>query len=808
MKKGVITTLALLVITPTIILFVFGVGGDASAYTNKGSHTLSDYMENYISADYKIGVEKPTVNTYENNSYYSELVSEQDMFVPNEIRTSTEFNLEADEFILANSDLDAGLIQVAHSTPVELRAVKVDQVSVRITDMIEAALENTKNTDSPDIVVNTSLSQAYRYEPVQILAEIKTENLRITNALMFIRLESDKMAKKNGDDRYYINVFKNAQGQYYGVYLHPFGGKLGDYSAVFYIQTREGNYAYTKKFTMQGRTSPPATETKKILTMEYNVDLTTKQIPAAYPGGPTSYHALYDWVRYSKCDMFWILAGQTTGWHSSVNKDNPWMSGPKSNAEILAASTNKGDVKFGAYIMSYFTDGGGHKKAGYEVATGYSTKTKSMGSSRHVSLGSEARLNDIINLLKEFDANENISYLGLDFIRTGEMDGFELVDEMVALTGVYTPKNWANMSKYNRMLWLAQMRLVNREIGMKWRWYRAQKVANIVKSIKDAGVKKPLWVFTLGWDHGQEHGQDPYMFFDAGVDFDAIMIYEATRPQHRTMLTQWGNYLAGEYNVLVGNMVDNRMQDGHKRAELEYMRRTFEAELNYNRISRIRGVFFHDLSRMLWSKNRGRTGVKEWANLNANVVSRIEEKYNEVPITLHVTLNEKSRTGILSITNITKKDIRDIDITPVVGVGLNSIVLDNGTVSLKGKESVNIPFRYTYHSSGASSSLITFRAKTPDGFENVITEYTLLANLGIVKPRAPKSASTTNTNTNANKSANVAAASKAKTTPATTVNASSENNIKVSAPAAQQAPAPTPAAAANNDSITFIDAAN
>ncbi len=771
MKKGVITTLALLVITPAIILFVFGIGGDANAYTGNGTLSIADYENNHISAEYKIGVEKPAIYTYENNSYYSELVTEQDMFVPNEIRTATDFMQEGNDFLLSNNDLESGLIQVANSTPVELRAVKVDQVSVRITDMIETALSNAQNPDAPNIIVETSLSQAYRYEPVQILADIKSENLKITNALMFIRLESDKMAKKNGDDRYYINVFKNTQGQYYGIYLHPFGGKLGDYSAVFYIQTREGNFAYTKKFTMRGRTSPPATETKKILTMEYNVDLTTKQFPSVEPGGITSYHAIYDWVRYSKCDIFWILSGQTTGWHSSVNHSNPWMSGPKINAEILAASTNRGDVKFGAYVMSYFTDGGGHKKAGYEVATGYSTKTKSMGTSRHVSLGSEKRLNDIIALLKEFDANENISYLGLDFIRTGEMDGFELVDEMVALTGVYTPKNWGNMSKYNRMLWLAQMRLVNREIGMKWRWYRAQKVANIVKSIKDSGVKKPLWVFTLGWDHGQEHGQDPYMFFDAGVDFDAIMIYEATRPQHRTMLTQWGNYLAGEYNVLVGNMVDNRMQDGHKRAELEYMRRTLEAELNYNRISRIRGVFFHDISRMLWSKNRGRTGVKEWSHLNADVVSRIEEKYNELPITLNITLNERNRTGILSVTNITRQDLKDIVITPLAGVGLNSVVLDSATISLKGKESLEIPFRYTYHSSGASSSLITFRAKTQEGFENVVTQYTLLANLGNVPARTRASITGTNSTTTTTTAKKTTTSTKAK---ATTVNVSSE----------------------------------
>ncbi len=733
MKKGIITAVALLIVTPALILFVFGIGGNMSAYTNDSFAELPSNDEEYIFTSYKIGVEKPIINTYESDSYYSELVTEQSMFVPNEIKSMDTFNWEVDDVLLAYTDFNDRM-PTANITPSVIKNTPVSEVSGKITDMIEFGLQNSREPNAPTVDMDVSLKQAYRYEPVKIVANVDG-GAEITNVLMFIVLKSDMMAKKNGDDRYYINVFKNTMNSYYGVYLHPFGGPLGKYDAVLYIQTKNGAYAYKTEFSMKGRPSPKPKETKKILVMEYNADLSSKKIPSL-DGGTTSYEGIYDWTRYMKCDIFWILAGQTTGWHNSVNKNNPWMSATIKNAEILAASTNRKDVQFGTYIMAYSAPGGGDKKAGYDASITYNTATKSLGRSRHISLGSEDRLNDIIDLLHRYDKNPNVSYLGLDFIRTGRHDGYELVDEMVAFTGVYTPKNWSKMSKDARMVWLARMRFSSREINMKWRWFRAQKVANIVKKIKESGVKKPLWVFTLGWDHGQEHGQDPYMFFDAGVDYDAIMIYEANRAQHKTMLKQWPAYLAGEYNVIVGNMVDNRLQDGSRRAEIEYMKRLYETESLYNRTSRIRGIFFFDMARMMWSKNRGRTGVKEWANINASVVSRIEEKYSENPVSLNIALHEKNRTGVLTITNITHRNLNDMAIVPIAGVGLNRISLDADIVSLKGRDSIQIPFRYTYSSNGRRSSLITFRLKTKEGIENVVVAYTLLHTLNVIERSA------------------------------------------------------------------------
>lgn len=276
-----------------------------------------------------------------------------------------------------------------------------------------------------------------------------------------------------------------------------------------------------------------------------------------------------------------------------------------------------------------------------------------------------------------------------------------------------------------------------KEIGMKWRWFRAHKESLIIKQIKESGIKKKLWAFTLGWAQGQEHGQDPYMFFDAGIDYDAVMIYEANRAQHVGMLASWPRYLSGEYNTLVGNMIDNRLQDGSLRPELEYMKRVYESEAKFNRSSRIRGVFFHDISRMLWSKYKGYGNtIREWANINASIVSRIEEKYSENPFNVSVKLDEKSRTGILTIVNRTSKQQKNVSIKTDLSQALSAIALDYDTINIEAGETAEINFKYAYGGS-RYSSLMSFRVISDSGEENVAVAYTLLHTL-IPKPEPVK----------------------------------------------------------------------
>lgn len=735
MKNSIIATTLLLLITVSIILLTFGIGERIAIINNSGE---SDYelsennqfrrIDMYNPDSLSLSAVKPVYD-------YDLSVDLEDFYFKENIIADSSIELLNQELLLSADDLNGNMPNPNVLPALVFSANNTDAAADKLSEAIDNAIRNSRNRESPRVAIDLSKISVFRYEPVVINASIYTKDT-VKNISIYVRYKSDKIVKKNGDDRYSINVFKIQNSQYKGTYLHPFGGNLGEYQAVVLVQTSKGIYGYTKDFTVKGRQSPPAKETKKIATLEYAVDLTTKKVPSVETGELTTFDAIYDWIRYMKCDIFWAIGGQTTGWTKGINSDEPWAKDMIKNIENLAASKKKGNVELGAYVMSYFAAGGGARKGGYDVSIGYNSETKSLVESRHISLADTKRVRDIIDILKRYDSNPNISYVGLDFIRTGEVDGYEMVDEMVELTGVYVPANWQTMSKQARMKWLAVNR-GKKEIGMKWRWFRAHKESLIIKQIKESGIKKKLWAFTLGWNQGQEHGQDPYMFFDAGIDYDAVMIYEANRAQHVGMLASWPRYLSGEYNTLVGNMIDNRLQDGSLRPELEYMKRVYESEAKFNRSSRIRGVFFHDVSRMLWSRFRGSGNtIREWANINASIVSRIEEKYSENPFNVSVKLDERNRTGVLTIVNRTSKRQNNVSIKTDLAQALSAIALDSEAVNIEAGGTAEIGFRYAYGGS-RYSSLMSFRVASESGEENVAVAYTLLHTL-IPKPEPKK----------------------------------------------------------------------
>ena len=136
----------------------------------------------------------------------------------------------------------------------------------------------------------------------------------------------------------------------------------------------------------------------------------------------------------------------------------------------------------------------------------------------------------------------------------------------------------------------------------------------------------------------------------------------------------------------------------------------------------------------VWSKFRGPNTIKEWANINASIVSRIEEKYSENPFNVTVKLNERNRTGVLTIVNRTSRRLNNVRIKTDLSQALAAIVLDSEVVTIDAGASVEIGFKYSYGRS-RYSSLMSFRVMSESGEENVAVAYTLLNSLRVVEPK-------------------------------------------------------------------------
>ncbi len=109
-------------------------------------------------------------------------------------------------------------------------------------------------------------------------------------------------------------------------------------------------------------------------------------------------------------------------------------------------------------------------------------------------------------------------------------------------------------------------------------------------------------------------------------------------------------------------------------------------------------------------------------------MSRIEEKYSENPFNVSVKLDERNRTGVLTIVNRTSKKQNNVTIKTDLSQALSAIVLDRETLDIDAGEAAEIGFRYAYGRS-RYSSLISFRVASSLGEENVAVAYTLLNSL-------------------------------------------------------------------------------
>ena len=272
----------------------------------------------------------------------------------------------------------------------------------------------------------------------------------------------------------------------------------------------------------------------------------------------------------------------------------------------------------------------GKKKAKYEPSLGYTSVGDRLEDSLHISLACEQRFQDMLKVAKSFEKNPYVDYIGLDFIRTGRADGYEMGPQVIAEMNIRVPQGYKQYTHRNKVKWFAQQIEVKKDpvIIRKWRWWRATKTAGIAnRLITEGQLSKPLWVFTLGWEHGKQHGQDPYMMFDAGVMVDAVMLYEASEKQFRNLMVQWNNYMRNhQNNIIIGNSSDIRLLESTTRnTASEYVYRQKKGYRKIYRNSLAKGVFLHDLSRALWSSKRGLKTL-EWAVVNGHTTSAFRQE--------------------------------------------------------------------------------------------------------------------------------------------------------------------------------------
>src|SRR5579883_1981048 len=325
-------------------------------------------------------------------------------------------------------------------------------------------------------------------------------------------------------------------------------------------------------------------------------------------GRMKDWRGMLDWAQYIHADAFWVLGGQTPG----RRPGEVWVPDNLDLIPEMAREAHARGLKFGVYAECYLTMSK-RRLPRYRYAV--DIQDGRPAPTRAVSLADERRVDDIVALLKRFRDIPQVDYLGLDYIRNA-LGGYELAERFYAeMPGVFPPPNWSRLSADDKVLYFARKKVMRRDAAFidSWQWWRAHEVGLIVRRIKaELGGSKPLWAFTLTWDKGHQHGQDPVMMNDAGVDADALMLYEADRAQFAGIMRDFHAYLKrGDVQLIVGDIVDWKLHQNSPDGPLELYRRAAEAIDGIYADGPARGVFFHDVKRALTGR-LGPWGSRGW----------------------------------------------------------------------------------------------------------------------------------------------------------------------------------------------------
>jgi len=550
------------------------------------------------------------------------------------------------------------------------------------------------------------------------------------------------------------------------VYLPGWNEEEGKHEIHVYYGEKRIDVDGENGFLLKRREVQPLGKFLTVVDLEMN-DSIRKRRYVDPDGQETDYRAILKWAQFMEVDAIWVLSGETTSFspqRNSVGPVNfgladfspqdqssldtgpldtgPWDTGPLENLRLLKEIAGEYGIQVGAYIMCFYVPGKHGIPEMYTAGIGYNSETDSLYRSHHISLISEKRIQDIIDLARMFQKDQKIDYIGFDFIRTGRADGYELGPLVVKDTNIITPVSWNSLSEREKIKWFARKVEVERDpvIIEKWQWWRAHRVAQIVQRVIDeARITKPVWVYTLGWNHGKEHGQDPVMFFDAGVSIDAVMLYEANRQQFERLLKQWNSYIRNEQgNIIIGNCIDYRLLDSETLTPPEELgRRNVEG---YSRIIRNgwpTGLFLHDISRAFWGRRGGYT-IEEYALSFLYSVRGLKSKQKAKEIIVEGVLTDVMEdsfgqiefTGYLIFMNRGEIPLKRIRVSFFDGdTNRNVVFYQNGKSTFSSafeigpmeiEEQKRLEFSLVHRDEGTEMNRIGFKIEIEDTGENRI----------------------------------------------------------------------------------------
>ncbi len=470
-----------------------------------------------------------------------------------------------------------------------------------------------------------------------------------------------------------------------------------------------------------------------VLTLEATWNLATARLRRP-DGTEGDWRAIFDWCEFVGANALWYRAGYTDARSGRLTLQRPWMTLAREQVPLLAEEARKRGISFGPYMVAYDTTGPRARRPDYDYAYDYRA-TRGVHQTDFVSLLDARRVNHMIDLATSMRKRHGVDYVGVDYLRT-DGDGYEMVDEFVRDLSVQVPTGWGSWDRRRRMIWLQNKVEVewnyNRDLFDRWNWFRGRKTALIVKELVEAGaLDGRLYAFTLSWAHGKQHGQDPAMLGDAGLAINAVMLYQVESQAHfNEVIRSWGEYCRrGQFNLVVGDQVDWYWHQSTKEPA--------GPEELYNRLRRgtkmirddlAKGIFVHDLNRILHSPRLGPYPGTEWALAGAAAITALRTDWGLYPLRVSVNAPKSAAIGMplnvrATVSNVSGKPLHNVRLRlhQTAGVQhLSAATVRVPTIPVQSARTVTFRVRFpTRMPSRGSRFMLAVRASWPGESEPV-----------------------------------------------------------------------------------------
>ncbi|MFH1238809.1 MAG: hypothetical protein V1653_01705, partial [bacterium] len=362
--------------------------------------------------------------------------------------------------------------------------------------------------------ITTPKDKYLHYELVPISVRLATEDSNETNLPEKITarvLRDEKPVTTIGQIKEVTLRYNYSTKTWEGQWPVPWNAPVDTYT-IEVDSCPVNNFVPVKcQFEIARRQPPEMKSNLYILTLESTSELKSMRIPSP-EGREGNWEQIIAWAKFIGADTIWYIGGQTAGWTGKLDEDFPWNKSNFAMLPKLAEEAHRNGLKLGVWVAGYLTFGKKEFRVQkYTYAYNYDEKRDAcLPTARTISLTDKKRKQDIINFIKKAAEIPGVDYVGIDYIRNA-FGGYEMVDAFIAEMRPKLPSDPSLGSISGRMKWLAK-KVIKRDDPIlieQWNWWRAHYVAqNVLKDIVDkCDVKQPLWVFTLSWEKGWQHGQ-------------------------------------------------------------------------------------------------------------------------------------------------------------------------------------------------------------------------------------------------------------------------------------------------------------